>query len=70
MHRARREHELLVGDLEAAGIGRVDGHEATLLVERGGRAEQQLGVPAHLAERDDDVAGLEHPEAASGRIGV
>jgi hypothetical protein len=64
--RARCEHELLVGDLEAARVRGLHVHDATLLVQRRRGAEQQLGVPAHLAQGHDDVARLER---ARGRLG-
>ena len=68
--RTEREHELVVAELERAGVRRLDAREPPLLVDRGHAAEHELGVRAHLAERDDVCRGSSVPEAASGSIGV
>jgi hypothetical protein len=61
---AERDHEVRVGDGEAPGVG-VDRDDAPLVVERDRRAEQQVGVGAHRAQRHGDVARLDAP---AGRL--
>ena len=47
-HGAEREDEVLVGELERAGAGRLHRDDAALLVERPDVPEQELCVRAHL----------------------
>ena len=62
---AERDHEVGVGDAEAPRVGLHD-HAAVLVVELDGAAEQQVGVRAHRADRDQDVPGLDR---AGRRLG-
>ena len=55
---AEREHEVGVADAEAPGVGLHD-HAPLLVVELDGRAEQQVRVRAHAADRDQDVTRLD-----------
>ena len=63
--RSERDDEPLVADLELAGE-RLDDDRLALGIVAQHVAEDELGVRAHLAQRDDDVARLERPR---GRLG-
>ncbi len=63
--RSECDDESLVADLEHARE-RLDGDGLAFAIEAGHAAEDELGVRAHLAQRDYDVAWLERPR---GRLG-
>jgi hypothetical protein len=62
--RAERDHQLLVLDLEVAGL-RHHAHDAPVGIDRYRAAEQEIGVRRHRAQRHRDVAWL---DAARGRL--
>jgi ABC-2 type transport system ATP-binding protein len=64
-HRAERDDEALPADRERPGV-RLDVRRPRLLVERRRVPEEELGVRAHLAQRDDHVARLERPRRRLG----
>jgi hypothetical protein len=57
-HRAERDDEPLVPELEAPELA-LDGDRARALVERGGAAADDVGMRTHDPERHDDVARLD-----------
>ena len=65
-HGAERDDEPLVADLERAGDA-LDRDRPRGGVERGHAAEHEVGVRAHLAKRDDDVARLERARRRFGQ---
>ena len=67
--RAERDDEPLVARLRARRRATPRRSPCLAIVARDA-AEDELGVRAHLAQWDDDVAGLERSRAASGRSGV
>ena len=64
--RAERHDEAFVADLERAGQ-RLDRHGTSVVVVPGDAPENELGMRAHLAERDHDVARLERPGRRLGQ---
>ena len=63
--RSEGDHELLVGDRDAARLGLHLDH-AALGIVRDGAAQHEIGVGAHRAQRHGDVAGL---DVARRRLG-
>ncbi len=63
--RAEGDDELLVADLERSRE-RVDGDVPALAIECRDVAEHELGVRAHLPERDHDVPWFERPGRGLG----
>ncbi len=56
---AERKHEMLPGDVERAGLRRLDVRRPLLRIDRRHAAQQHLGVRAHLTQRHDHMPRLE-----------
>ena len=67
--RAERDHELLVGDRDAARLG-LDLDHAPLAIERHGAAEHEVGVGHMVRSGTTTWRGSMLPAAASGSSGV